>query len=212
MAQSFEDDNFSDGDLDLLASHTINELESKVLHSSTQEKQADGRATREQSLQIRGRVEDGRSVAADSFLKDAAVDASSDYGLDDEDIIDLDLGKFAFSDKAPGPNVGLSAGPVQDRNVPLNTAAAATTRQPQPPALVPQESRRVSLATRPAHHASVRTATYNIDPGQSSQRALVNNKDAGEAQPTDGKHGDGQDDLKSRIARVRIYNYIRSKA
>ena len=162
MAQSFEDECFSDGDLDLLASHTINELENQVLQS-TQQKKTETQSTHAQELHLRGRLNQVDS-ARESYAKDVGPEASSDYGLDDEDIIDLDLNQYAFSDQPQAPKAELPSGRVQDKERRSNTPG-----QEQQIHTVLRARQPVSLTSRPAQHINTSTTASNDLPSHDAQ-------------------------------------------
>ena len=197
MAQSFEDECFSDGDLDLLASHTINELETEVLQS-TQQKKAETRSAHAQGLQLRGRL-NAEKLARESFPRDVVPEASSDYGLDDEDIIDLDLNQYAFSDLPQGPKAGLTTRSAQENDTGIGSP---TLEQRRPSASGTRQS--VSLASRPAQHTSNVAAASKIYPDQTHNRDphAANTVEITRAQTTSNVPAPG---LQSRIIEVCSY-------
>lgn len=191
MAQSFEDECFSDGDLDLLASHTLNELENQVLQS-TQQKKAETQSTHVHELQLRGRLNQVDS-ARGSYGKDVGPEASSDYGLDDEDIIDLDLNQYAFSDQPQAPKAELSAGRAQNKETNKNALG-----QEQQLRHVIKARQPVSLASRPAQHVSTSTVASNHSPGYNAQRG----SDGAEITEKATSDISAHEELYSRIQKV----------
>lgn len=195
MAQSFEDECFSDGDLDLLASHTLNELENQVLQS-TQQKKAETQSTHVHELQLRGRLNQVNS-ARGSFAKDVGPEASSDYGLDDEDIIDLDLNQYAFSDQPQAPKAELPSGRAQSKETNKNVPG-----QEQQLRDVLRARQSVSLASRPAQHVSTGTVANHHSPGYNAQRGSKSPEitEKANAQATSGISN--HEELYSRIQKV----------
>lgn len=197
MAQSFEDECFSDGDLDLLASHTINELENEVLQS-TQQKKAEDQDTRREGLQFRGRVT-SENLARESFPRDVGAEASSDYGLDDEDIIDLDLNQYAFSDLPQDPKAGLATRYGRDKDIHKSTSAV---EQRQPSVSGTRQS--VSLASRPAQHASDIATASKAYPDKIHQKPQ-RTSDAVEKSGAVATSKVAAPDLQSRVLEVCSY-------
>ena len=194
MAQSFEDECFSDGDLDLLASHTINELENKALQS-TQQAETEDQNARSKALQIRERVAAEKS-AKESFPQDLGPEASSDYGLEDEDIIDLDLNQYAFSDLPQGPKAGLATRDAHGK--PINKGTSAVEQRHQSGSGKQQS---VSLASRPAQHtnsAPSANKSYSIR----NQRKISRTPDVIESPYADATSKPSAPDLQSRISEV----------
>ena len=195
MAQSFEDECFSDGDLDLLASHTINELENQVLQS-TQQKKAETESTHARELQLRGRLNQVDS-ARGSYAKEVGPEASSDYGLDDEDIIDLDLNQYAFSDQTQAPKAELPSGRAQDKETNSNTPG-----QGQQLRHVLRARQPVSLASRPAQHVSTSTTANSYLQRYNAQGGSDGTEIAEKARLQATSDMSNHEELFSRIQKV----------
>ena len=195
MAQSFEDECFSDGDLDLLASHTINELENQVLQS-TQQKKTETQSTHAQELHLRGRLNQVDS-ARESYAKDVGPEASSDYGLDDEDIIDLDLNQYAFSDQPQAPKAELPSGRIQDKERRSNTPG-----QEQQLRTVLRARQPVSLTSRPAQHVNTSTIASNDLPSHNAQGGSDGIEVAESAHEHTMSDTSNREELYSRIQKV----------
>lgn len=195
MAAQFTEEYFSDDDLDALPANALNELEQRAFHSTQQKITTD---LLHDTLQHTSQSAPGRGFQQHVNVQQTAgrtadfESPSSDYGFDDEDVIDLDNQAVVYDQ--------VHAGSRDDGNAGYGESAASPLRRlvdgQQNKALAPS----YQLVNRPANNSKVSKSQDDHGDGHPNRfRAHENSYES--LQETGGQQADVSN-LQNRIHEV----------